>query len=246
MGLKGKIILVTGGARRVGAVISRYLAEEGAHVVIHYHTSANSARDLKREMESSGYSVDTVPCNLSSVDEIRRMVVDITARHGTIDCLVGNASVYYRTPFFDVTENQWDEILAVNLKSYFFLCQEVGRQMKLKKEGKIVLISDVSGEIAWPNYFPYTISKAGINHLVHGLAKILAPEIQVNAIAPGTVLPSEKSSEKDIAFFRERTLLKRIGSPEDIARVVGFLLVDANYITGTVIPVDGGFRLEGL
>lgn len=244
MGLKDKIVLVTGGARRVGAVIVRHLAERGARLIIHYNTSRNEANNLKQEIESKGHIVDTIQCDLAHVDEIKEMVGDVSARHGGIDCLVGNASIYYRTPFFDVTEEQWDEILAVNLKSYFFLCQEVGKLMKTRKQGKIVLISDVSAELAWPNFFPYTISKSGINHLIYGLAKVLAPEILVNGIAPGTVLPSERSTQKDIEFFRERTLLKEIGSPEEIARAVEFLLADANYITGTVIPVDGGFRLE--
>lgn len=245
MSLKDRVILVTGGARRVGAAISRIIAKSGANLILHYHSSENEANELKDELQSQNLHVELRCCDLSDINQAAAMVASVVEKHGKIDALVGNAAIYYKTPFLKTTEKEWDEILSINLKAYFFLCQQIGIQMKLQKHGKIILISDVSAELAWPNYLPYTISKAGINHLVYGLAKALAPEVQVNAVAPGTVLPAEQSSRKRREFFKNHTLLKKIGAPEDIAKTVRFLLADSEYITGTIIPVDGGFRLEG-
>lgn len=245
MNTNDQIILITGGAKRVGAQISRTIARNGVRVVIHYNSSEKEADQLKDELASQNLQVDLIQSDISIISQIRSMVAMIVEKYGRIDALVGNAATYFRTPFFETTEEQWDEIFSVNLKAYFFMCQEIGKQMKLQKSGKMIIISDVSAELAWPNYLPYTISKAGINHLVIGLAKALAPEVQVNAIALGTVLPAETTSPDRIEFFRKRSLLKKIGSPEDIAKAVRFLLFESEFMTGSIIPVDGGYRLEG-
>ncbi|MEE9170613.1 MAG: SDR family oxidoreductase [bacterium] len=243
MDFQRKVILVTGGARRVGAEISRTLAGAGAHVVIHYNSSAEEAESLEHELLGQDYSVELTSCDLTNLAQMEEMSAVLISKHGRIDALVGSAAVYYRTPFLEVTEEQWNQIQSTNLKSYFFLCQEIGRQMLDQKQGKIILITDVSAELAWPNFLPYTISKAGINHLVRGLAKALAPHVQVNGIALGTVLPSEQATPKDVEFYRNRALLKKIGTPENVARTVEFLLTQSDFMTGAIIPIDGGYRL---
>jgi NAD(P)-dependent dehydrogenase (short-subunit alcohol dehydrogenase family) len=161
---------------------------------------------------------------------------------GGIDFLVNNASTFGRTPFSETTEEDWDRFHDVNLKAAFFLTQAVVPHMK---EGAIVNIADTGGVNLWPGYLAYGTSKAGLIALTRGLAKHLAPRIRVNAILPGPILPPEAAGAESLAEATERTLLKRPGSPEDIASAVRYLLVEGTYMTGAVIPVDGGRLASG-
>jgi pteridine reductase len=244
MDVKNKKILVTGGARRIGAEISRALALEGADVIVHYFHSVQDAERLKQELQNQQLSCDLVKANLSNFSELREMVTYVFDHFDSLDGLVCNAAIFPHTPFFSVREEEWDHVMTVNLKSHFFLSQMIGQKMVEQKSGKMVFITDVSADIPWPGYLPYTISKAGVNHLIKGLAKVLAPYAQVNGIAPGIVLPSEDISEAEKEFYRNQTLLKRIGSPEDIARTVVFLFENSDFMTGTIIPVDGGYSIK--
>lgn len=245
MKLSNKNILITGGAKRVGAEITRYLCRAGARVIAHYHRSVSEASQLQAELQQQGFSCDTVRADLSDLDAVRTMTEEVLRKWDHIDALVCNASLFRRTPFFSVTESEWDTFLTVNLKSHFFLCQMIGREMVARKQGKIVVITDVSAEIPWPGFLPYSITKAGLQHMVKGLARVLAPHIQVNGVAPGTVLPPENASAVDLESYRQQNLLKKIGTPADIAKTVAFLLQNSDFITGTIIPVDGGYRLKG-
>ena len=245
MKLQNKNILITGGARRVGAEIARNLTAAGSNVIIHYNRSVEEAENLQHELQKAGSNCQIFQADLRNIQTLEKMVFSILEKYNTIDGLVCNASVFSRTPFFSVKEEEWDQIIAVNLKSHFFLCQLIGKKMVEQNSGKIVIISDVGAENPWPNYLPYTISKAGLNHLVIGLAKVLAPAVQVNGVAPGTILPPETVSEKEVEFYKEKTLLKRIGSPLDIAKTVQFLFEQSDFITGAILPVDGGYRIKG-
>jgi NAD(P)-dependent dehydrogenase (short-subunit alcohol dehydrogenase family) len=162
---------------------------------------------------------------------------------GRIDILINNAAAYFKTPLLNATEEDWDRLIDVNLKAPFFCAKLAAGYMKEQGSGQIINISDVAAYNPWVDYLPYCISKAGVATLTRGLAKELAPEIQVNAVAPGTVLMSEDASEDYTSAIRERTLLKRIGQPRDIANTILFLLEGSDYITGAVIPVDGGSSL---
>jgi len=237
--------LITGGAKRVGAEISQFLAVAGANLIVHYFRSVHEAEKLKRELKNKNFSCDLIKANLADLNELRKMVTLISEQHGQLDGLVCNAAIFLHTPFFSVCEKDWDQVMSVNLKSHFFLSQLIGKQMVKQKSGKIVFITDVSADFPWPGYLPYTISKAGLKHLVQGLAKVLAPYVQVNGVAPGTVLPKEDVSETDVEFYRNQTLLKKIGTPVDIAKMVLFLFENSDFITGTIIPVDGGYSLKG-
>jgi len=226
-------------------VISRALADRGAEVVVHYFRSEEAARALVQNLQKSGARAQTVRFDLGNVPEMRRSVRSLLSRK-PLDGLVCNAALFYPTPFFQVAETDWDRIVGVNLKGNFFLCQEIGRSMVEQERGSIVLVSDVSAEAAWTGFLPYTISKAGLNHLVKGLAKALAPHVRVNGVAPGTVLPQEGATPDEVEGHRKRTLLHRLGQPEDVARAVLFLLEQADFVTGTVFPVDGGYLLRGV
>lgn len=245
MDLKNKNILITGGAKRVGAAISRYLAAQGARMIIHFNRSVQEAENLRAEFAALSRPVDFVQADLENLSGLREMVDTVLHRHGRIDGLICNASIFLHTPFFSVTEEEWDQTMAVNLKSYFFLCQMVGKKMIEQKSGKIVIITDVSADHPWSGYLPYTITKAGLAHLVKGLAKTLAPSVQVNGVAPGTVLPPEDASVQQVEKYENQTLLKRVGTPDDIAKTVHFLMANSEFITGAIIPVDGGYRLGG-
>ncbi|HDL18040.1 MAG TPA: SDR family oxidoreductase [Bacteroidetes bacterium] len=245
MDLKNKNILITGGAKRVGAAISRYLSARGAHMIIHFNRSVQEAKNLHAELTGLNRPVDFVQADLENLSGLHDMVDTVLQKHGRIDGLICNASIFFHTPFFSVTEEEWDQIVAVNLKSYFFLCQMIGKKMVEQKSGKIVIITDVSADHPWCGYLPYTITKAGLAHLVKGLAKTLSPSVQVNGVAPGTVLPPEDASARQVEKYENQTLLKRVGTPDDIAKTVHFLIADSEFITGVNIPVDGGYRLRG-
>lgn len=229
----------------MGAVIVRTLFERGAEVIVHYHHSEAEAKELQKSLSRRSHPLRVVSFDLADIPEMRAKIGKLLEEIDHLDGLVCNAAVFFATPFFQVTEEQWDCILNVNLKSTFFLCQQVGKHMMEKGGGKIVLISDVSAGHPWPAYLPYTISKAGINHLARGLAKILAPKVTVNVVAPGTVLPAEGTPKTDLEVYRKKTLLKTLGSPKDVAESVCFLFEHSDFITGAIIPVDGGYDVQG-
>lgn len=240
MQLEGSVALVTGGAVRVGRAIALALAGRGATVAISYHASAEAAREVVATIEAGGGQAAAFPADLARVPEVIQLVESVLARFGRLDLLVNNAAVFPRTPLATVTEAEWDHTLAVNLKGAFFCAQQAARAMQRQGAGKIVNLADISAFRPWANYLPYCISKAGIVALTQGLAKALAPVVQVNAVAPGTVLFPEGYCEEQRAKVRAAIPLGHEGSPEDVARTVLFLLEGPDFITGTTLPVDGG------
>jgi pteridine reductase len=244
MELKGKVALVTGAARRVGRTIATRFAERGAIIAVHYNRSRAEAESLVAEIESAGGRAAVFGTNLESVAEIERMVGEVMIAFGRIDVLVNSASVFYRKPLEEVTERDWDANLDTNLKAPFFLSKFAGAAMRRQGAGKIVNIGDWAGIRPYNNYLPYTVSKSGLIGLTRALAKALAPEVQVNCVALGPVLPPEEYSEEENARMVERTLTKRLGSPEDVARAVLFLCEGTDFATGATLVLDGGRLLN--
>ncbi len=239
MDAQGKVALVTGGAHRLGKAISLALARAGARVVVNYHASAEAARQTAAEIEALGTESLLVQADVASEPEVKAMIKTALARFGRLDILVNNASVFRATPFTELTPAAWSEVLNVNLTGPFLCAREVGPIMLSHDAGKIINISDLSAFRPWRNFLPHSVAKAGLLALTRGLALELAPTVQVNAIAPGPILPPPHFDEAQIRAKAEQTLLKRWGSPDDIAQTVLFLIHN-DYITGQVIVVDGG------
>jgi pteridine reductase len=236
----GKIALVTGAARRVGKAIALTLADRGAHVIITYHTSRVEALATLREIEARGVQGMVLQGNITRSSDVDSIVRHAIERFGRIDILVNNASNYYKTPFATLTEEQWDDLVGTNLKGTFLVSKRVGDEMLKMGVGKIINLADWAGLRPYKDFLPYCVAKAGVIALTTGLAKALAPHIQVNAVAPGSVmLPEDASASLREAIIRA-TPLKRIGAPSDIAQTVVFLVEGSDFITGAIIPVDGG------
>jgi len=240
MELPGRWALVTGAARRVGRAIARELASRGMNVVVHYNTSEDEAAQVVRELQALGVQAFAVQADLARAPDVRALAEAAEARSAGIAVLVNSASNYFRTPFDDLTEELWDASLDVNLKGPFLLSWHLGRAMRARGQGRIVNIADWAGERPYVGYLPYTVSKAGLVCLTKALAKELAPEVAVNAVAPGPVLPPEDMSDAEKQAIVRATPLGRLGRPEDVARCVRFLAEEAEFTTGAVFLVDGG------
>jgi pteridine reductase len=236
----GKIALVTGAARRVGRAIALALADRGAHVAITYHTSEAEALATLAEIEARGVQGLALMGNITRSSDVDAMVRQVIERFGRIDILVNNASNYYKTPFETLTEAQWDDLVGTNLKGTFLVSKRVGDEMLKTAAGKIINLADWAGFRPYKDYLPYCVAKAGVIALTAALAKTLAPHIQVNAVAPGPVLLPEDFSASLRQSIVQATPLKRIGTPDDIAQTVVFLVEGSDFITGAIIPVDGG------
>lgn len=239
--LKGKVVLVTGGAKRVGRAVTLSLAQRGARVAIHYNQSKREAQELAiRLNQINPGCARAFGADLRNVSEIKRMTSAIGKHFKKIDILINSASIYKKNFFGKTNLADWDDHLNANLRAPFFLCQEVSSWMKKTGSGSIINIADWAALRPYSDFIPYCISKAGLLCLNSVLAKTLAPKIRVNAILPGPILLPEKSGKKFRAAVIQATPLKRVGSPEDICAAVLYLLESANFVTGAQIPVDGG------
>jgi 3-oxoacyl-[acyl-carrier protein] reductase/pteridine reductase len=232
--IEGRVILVTGAAKRIGRGIALRLAQEGARVAIHYNRSEAEAR---RTAEECGEAA-LFRANLESVGEIQRMFGEIDARFGRLDGLVNNAARFTCFDPLDITEADWDFIHSVNLKATFFCCQSAARLMKRAGGGRIVNISSLGGIRPWSLHAHYCASKAGVIMLTRALAKAWAPEITVNSVAPG-VIPFDDIDERGLRLV-ERTPAKRGGTPAEVAEAVLYFLNATNFVTGQILAVDGG------
>ena len=239
--LLGKAILITGAARRVGAEITRTLHAAGANVAIHYRGSAADANALAAELNAQrAGSAITLQGDLLDTARLPALVEGTVKAFGRLDVLINNASTFYATPVGTITEAQWDDLLGTNLKAPLFLSQAAAPALAAS-EGLILNIVDIHGLRPLKGFPVYSPAKAGLVMLTHALARELSPQVRVNAIAPGPVLfPEEGLSEERKADIVERTLLKRRGSPADIAKAALFFVAHAPYVTGQVLAVDGG------
>ena len=239
MEIQGKTALVTGAARRVGREIALTLARKGAHLILHYGHSRKEAEDLARTIQALGVRATIMQADLANSHQCYDLVRTIL-KQGTIDIVINNASIFHKTPFEKVTMEDWDQNVAVNLRAPFILGSQLGYEMKKKGSGKIINIIDWAAMRPYKDYLPYCVSKGGLLTLTQTLALELAPHVQVNGIAPGPVLPPESFTEENKKRLKLITPLQRLGSPDDIAKTVSFLLEGTDFITGAIIPVDGG------
>jgi pteridine reductase len=243
-----KVVLITGAARRIGAVIARTLHAQGMRIVIHYNTSQAQATELAAELNAvRPESVFTLQADLTQTAQLS-LLVQCAAQHWQrLDGLINNASSFYPTSLGSVTEEQWDDLMASNLKAPFFLSQAAAPFLA-QQQGCIINIADIHAQIPMLVYPVYSIAKAGLVMLTKALAKELGPRIRVNAVAPGAIIwPQEKenvNSPREKTEIIAKTALQRQGNPSDIAKTVLFLLDQAEYITGQIIAVDGGRSLN--
>ena len=239
MDLQDKVVLVTGAGVRLGQAVAQQLGQLGMRVIIHYHQSEKGAKQTVQRLPGGESRHLILQANLKEVSAIKELVRIAEDKSGPISVLINNAADFFPTPFFSTTVEEWDHFLSLNLKAPFFLAQTVGEGMKSRGEGKIINMVDSSTERPWVSFLPYCTSKAGLVSLTKGLARVLSPEVQVNGIAPGTVLPPPDHSEMDYISSVKHSLLKRIGFAEDIVQAVEYLLL-SDFVTGSILPVDGG------
>ncbi len=242
MDITGKVALVTGGARRVGRSIALDLAEAGADVVVNYFRSAQEAERTVADIVALGRRAIAVRADVSLASDVDALVRRVADTFGRLDNLVNSASTFESAPLLAIDEAAWDRVLGVNLKGPFLLTRAAVPLLRGHGGGVVINIADLSAFQPWPNYAHHSVSKAGLVHLTRVLARALGPDIRVNAIAPGTVLPPDDSTAEDLRRQRERTVLMRLGSPEDVNRAVRFL-IESDYVTGEVVVVDGGRML---
>lgn len=238
MELRGRVALVTGAGKRVGRAIATSLGALGMRVVVHHHASVDGARETAHAIEAAGGSAKIVRADLTDPTSAGALIEAAVASWGGLDVLVNSAAVMERTPFAEVTQAQWDAMFALNLRAPFFLSQAAAPHLK-KVKGAIVNIADLAAFETWPAYIPHALTKGAIVHMTRAVARVLAPEVRVNAVAPGTVLLPEGWTAGDEARLRSTTPLGRSGSPEDVAQAVRYFL-EADYVTGETLIVDGG------
>jgi len=239
--LDDKVALITGGARRIGAEIARALHGAGMRLIIHYRGSEKDARALQKELTAKReQSVILVKGDLLDLHKITHLIKQAVAAYGRLDAVINNASTFFPTPIGEATEENWDNLTGSNFKAPFFIAQAAAPQLR-KNRGCIVNIADIHGLRPLRGYSIYSAAKAGLIMLTKSLARELSPEVRVNAVAPGAILWPE-TDEDEIAHQRiiSRTPLKRMGAPAEIASAVLFLVRDATFITGHVLPIDGG------
>lgn len=235
------VALVTGGGRRVGAALARALATHGYRIALHYNSAAAEAEQVAHDIEAIGGHAVAFGANLLDAAAPAALVDRVADHFGRLDVLVNSAASMMRTPIGNVTTTQWDAIIALNLRAPFFAAQAAARRMI--DGGCIVNIADLAAFEHWSAYVPHSISKAGIVHMTESLARALAPRIRVNAIAPGVVLLPEGWDANSSDHLTSTTPLKRIGSPDDVAKALLYL-VDAQFVTGETLIVDGGRRVR--
>jgi len=233
MEINGKVALITGSAKRLGREIALELARRGARIAVHYRSGEREAREV------AGDRGAVFQAELTDHSAVEQMFRGIEETFGRLDILVNSASAFTPSTASDTTPEAWDAQIDPNAKAPFFIAQHAARLMRKTGAGKIINMVDAAGEIIWPSYFAYSVSKAALIAVNRGLAKAYAPEIQVNGIAPGPILFPENYPEEQKKQAIDRTLLKRAGSPKDVVHAVVFL-IENDYITGDIVHVDGG------
>jgi pteridine reductase len=240
--LDGKVALVTGAGVRVGRAIALALGRAGADVALHFRGSREGAEATAREIHAAGPRAVAVQGDLARPDDCRRVVRESIAALGSLDFLVHSASNFHRATLAETDEDLWDSAMAVNARAGLLMAREAAPTLATRK-GRVVLVSDFLADSPAHNYLAHSVSKAAVEGLVRALAVVLAPEVSVNGVSPGTVLPPEGTSAEEVERLARRVPAKRIGSAEDVAATVVFLCAGPAYLTGQVIRVDGGRSL---
>ncbi|HKV73656.1 MAG TPA: SDR family oxidoreductase [Gemmatimonadales bacterium] len=242
MELVGRVALVTGGGKRLGRAIAAGLAGRGMAVAIHHHASGSGAAELQREIQGAGGQAELFAADLRDAHAARALAGQVVARMGRLDVLINSAAVMVRATAAETTPELWDDIFALNLRAGFFCAQGAAAALKAAR-GKIINMADVGGMEPWAGYAAHSISKSAVIMLTRVLSVSLAPEVTVNAIAPGAVLIPAEWSAAAAGHLESTTPLKRLGSPDDIVSAVLYLLEGGDYVTGETLVVDGG-RLQ--
>ena len=240
--LEGKVVLITGGARRIGAAVARRVHAAGARLMLHYRSAEQDAQALQRELNTTRPdSVALVQADLLDIAGLPALVKNTLARFERLDALVNNASSFYPTVLGEITGKDWDDLVGTNLKAPLFLSQAAGPALK-KTGGCIINIIDIHADRPLRNYMVYSVAKAGLAGLTRSLARELGPEVRVNGVSPGPVMWPEDGAFDEVMRQRivSQTVLRRTGEPDDVARAVYYLIAEAPYVTGQIIAVDGG------
>jgi pteridine reductase len=241
--MQGKVVLITGGAKRVGAASARMLHAAGANLMIHYRSSGAEARALQDELNAVREdSVALIQADLLDIGGLPSLVKQTLITFGRLDVLLNNASSFYPTPVGSIVEDDWVDLMGSNLKAPLFLSQAAAPELK-KRHGCIINITDIHAERPMKSYVVYSVAKAGLVGLTKSLARELAPEVRVNGVAPGPILwPDDDANFDEVSRQRiiSHTMLKRAGDPSDIALAVRFFAMDTHFVTGQILAVDGG------
>jgi pteridine reductase len=237
--LAGRVALVTGAGQRLGRAIAVALAGRGMRLAIHYNASDAGARRLQREITDAGGDADCFAADLTDAAAARELPSRVIERFGSLDVLVNSAAVMRHLSFEDTTVAQWDEVLDLNLRAVFFCTQGAAGALRAAR-GKVVNLADLGGLEPWPGYAAHSVSKAGVVMLTKVLARALAPEVTVNAIAPGAVLVPESASADERQRLADSTPLQRLGNPADATEAILYLLEGGDFVTGEILVVDGG------
>jgi pteridine reductase len=240
--LAGRVALVTGAGRRVGRAIALALGARGMHVVVHYNGSRAGADETSRLITAAGGTAIVEQADLSQVEAAHGLVDRSVAWRGALAVLVNSAAIMLRTPVGETGVADWDTMFAINVRAPYFLSQRAAPALAAS-HGAIVNIADLAAFESWPAYVPHGMTKAAVVQMTRAMASALAPDVRVNAVAPGVVLLPEGWSAEGAEHLRSTTPLRRLGSPEDVAQSVIYLL-EAQYVTGEVIRVDGGRHIR--
>lgn len=238
-----RVALVTGAGRRVGQALALALGEHGYSVAVHYGASADGARQTLARIQQLGGVGHVVHADLADPEAPAELVERVLARFGRLDVLVNSAAVMVRTPLGAVEVDVWDRLMAINVRAPFFLAQAAASALRVAR-GCIVNIADLAAIETWPAYVPHGISKAAVIQMTRALARVLAPEVRVNAIAPGAVLLPDDWDAASAVRLAATTPLQRLGDPSDVVGALRYLL-DAPFVTGVTLIVDGGRHVRG-
>lgn len=242
MELRGRVALVTGAGRRLGRAMAAALASRGMTLAIHHHASSAGASELRDEIVRSGGRAVCFPADLTDASAAQALPQRVVRELGGLDVLVNSAAVMHRLRFDETTPEQWDAILDLNLRSIFFCTQGAAPALRAAR-GKVVNLADLSGVQPWPGFAAHSISKAGVVMLTKVMARSLAPDVTVNAIAPGAVLVPDEYDADERERLARSTPLRRLGNPADVIAALLYLLEGGDFVTGEVLVVDGGRHL---
>jgi pteridine reductase len=243
MELRGRVALVTGAGRRLGRAIAAAIAARGARLAIHHHASGQGAASLRDEIRARGGDAECFPADLTDAAAARALPDQVVSRFGALDVLVNSAAVMRHLRLEETSPTAWDEIMQLNLRAVFFCTQGAAPALR-RARGKVVNLADLAGLQPWPGYAAHSVSKAGVVMLTRVLALSLAPDVTVNAIAPGAVLVPDDYDDAGRAELARTTPLRRLGHPDDAVAAVLYLLEHGDFVTGTVLTVDGGRSLR--
>ncbi len=237
MNIKDKNVLITGAARRIGAFLALSLAKDGANVIIHYNSSEDKAKSLKKQIESLGRKAFLIKADLEDEKQVESLARQALEKVGVVHILINNASIYYPVDFLNEDYSQLDRFYKIHIKAPYILSQILGKKMLEEKEGRIINIVDYSPLRPYKGFAPYIITKGGLLILTKVLAKELAPHVLVNAVLPGPIVPTE--GIEDLKKPLEKTVLKKWGGEKEVYKAVKYL-IETEFTTGAFIPVEGG------